>query len=346
LKEPRIGSFRPAFGLGGPFRQTVAATLLPARYPVTLPPAERRTIRLRPQDALSVLVTPSATSEPRGRLVLLHGLGGSATSRYMLRTTEAAWHRGWEVARVNFRGAEPDAPPSRTFHNAQRSEDLEAALRSLGWGSRPARDPERAAAGAGQGCPVVAVGFSLGGAILLRHLALAGAQSPLDAAVAVSPPVDLGRCLEALERPRNRVYHHYYVQRLRRQALRKVAAFPELFAGRPPRLDSIRIIDELFVAPDAGYSSAEAYYAGASVLPLLGGIEVPTLILTSRDDPFIPAALFEGLAAEGRSLATVITEAGGHVGYLSGGPLGGFRFWAASALLDWLESDAAPSRLS
>jgi hypothetical protein len=101
------------------------------------------------------------------------------------------------------------------------------------------------------------------------------------------------------------------------------------------------MIDALYVAPEAGYASAEDYYAGASVLPILGKVAVPSLIVTSRDDPFIPLEMFEGLADRAEPAAgkidLLVTRSGGHCGYLSGSLLTGLSFWAGEAILEWLE---------
>lgn len=339
-----VQPFHPAPGLGGSFRQTVLGALLPARYPRSLPPCVKQEIAVEGPDIVSVLITParaatdasSPTSDGptrpegrkagriRGRLVLLHGLGGSASSRYMLRTLVEAHHRGWEVARVNFRGADAENPGGATLHNAGRSDDVASILDQARW-SREA-----------QGTPVMLVGFSLGGAVLLRYLGERGSDTSVVAAAAVAPPVDLSICLEQLERRRNRLYHRYYVERMKKQILRKIAAHPGVLPAMDRRIDSVRSLDEVFTAPDAGYVSAAAYYAGASALPLLESVTVPVLILSSRDDPFVLPAAFEDLARRNSAFEVALTSRGGHVGYLarSGGRL---RFWAVGAILDWLE---------
>jgi hypothetical protein len=275
-------------------------------------------------ERLGVLVTP-ARGPARGRLVLLHGLGGSADSGYMLRTLALAWSRGYEVARVQFRGAERGITVRPSFHNAGRSDDLAAVLDRLEW-SEGARNT-----------PLAAVGFSLGGAVLLKYLGDAGGGARLAAAAAVSAPLDLAACLAALEEPRNRLYHRYYVRRLRRQARVTLRLHPGAWPPLDATMNAVRRIDTRYVAPDAGYASAEDYYRGASSLPLLGDIAVPTLLLSSRDDPFIPVSMYESLQKNGAPIEKLLTGRGGHVGYIARGGRGVPRFWAAQTILDWLE---------
>ena len=262
---------------------------------------------------------------PRGRLLLLHGLGGSIRSRYMLRMALEAHRRGWEVARLGFRGAEQDGLGRSGFHNAQRTEDVRAALDAIPW-SEPARKTRLAA-----------VGFSLGGAILLRYLGERGAGAGIDAAAAVAPPIDLSACLAELERPRNRVYHAYYVHRLRRQIRTRARAHPGRLPPLTRSMRSVRRLDEVYVAPDAGYPSAEAYYEGASARPSMRDIATPCLIIASEDDPFVPIELFADLPASPVRPEILSTRRGGHVGYLTRRE-GRLRLWAGERILDWLES--------
>jgi hypothetical protein len=66
---------------------------------------------------------------------------------------------------------------------------------------------------------------------------------------------------------------------------------------------------------------------------------VPTLLITARDDTFIPFEMFEHPAIASNSfLRLIATEHGGHLGFLS---RRGARFWldevAIEFLLDVLE---------
>jgi predicted alpha/beta-fold hydrolase len=184
---------------------------------------------------------------------------------------------------------------------------------------------------------MAAVGYSMGGAILLRCLGEMGATAPLSAAVAVNPPTDLAWCLRELEQPGNRLFHRYYVRSLRAGLTRRWRLHGDV--GEPPdprRHDSVRAMDEDYIAPDAGYPSAEAYYAGCSARVALAGIRVPTLVLSARDDPFVPAAMLRRDLADHPRVRLELLAAGGHMGYLEW-RRGRLAFWAAGAVLDVLE---------
>lgn len=323
-----VSQFRPAPWLAGPARQTVFGTLLPVRYPGAILAPRMQEILVpngSGEEKLTVFVTPAPRRprRPTGRLILLHGMGGSADSRYMLRTTEEGHRRGWEVARMNFRGARDGHPGGPTFHNAQRTEDVAACVEQVHWSLEARRTP------------LAIVGFSLGGAVLLKYLGQVGSLTPVGGAVAVAAPIDLAACLGALERPRNWLYHRYFVRRMRAQIGPKVRAHPGTLPALTRGMSSVRQLDAVYTAPDAGYPSAESYYEVASSKPLLRRITVPSLLLSSRDDPFIPADLFDDV--RGGPIDMVMTSAGGHIGFLEAK---GFwiSFWAARAILGWLES--------
>jgi predicted alpha/beta-fold hydrolase len=104
---------------------------------------------------------------------------------------------------------------------------------------------------------------------------------------------------------------------MRRQIRPKILAHPDRFAPLSWSIGSLRNLDELYIAPDAGYPSPEAYYEGASAQSRLGSIATPCFVLTANDDPFVPPRLFESLPPAPVPLQIMVTANGGHVGYLS-----------------------------
>ena len=86
--------------------------------------------------------------------------------------------------------------------------------------------------------------------------------------------------------------------------------------------------DDAATAPLHGFTNAQDYYAKSSSARYLGTIRVPTLLIHSADDPFLPAeAIPRAAAAANAMLHAEFTEAGGHVGFVAGPP---WRpvFWA------------------
>ena len=95
--------------------------------------------------------------------------------------------------------------------------------------------------------------------------------------------------------------------------------------------------DDAATAPLHGFSSADDYYRQSSSGPLIPAITVPTLILHSRDDPFLPAEAIPKAAMDTNpAINPVISEHGGHVGFISGGVPFRPHFWAEDFIAGWL----------
>ena len=251
-------------------------------------------------------------------VLLLHGLEGSARRPYALLSYAALRRRGLAAVGMNFRSCGGEANRlARSYHSGETG-DPRWVLERL-----RARWPERRFG---------ALGFSLGGNVLLKLLGDAGesARTLIGAAAAVSVPFDLSAGADELERgPLVRAYARHFLRSLVGKVVAKgelVAPLVELDAVRRAR--TMREFDHIATAPLHGFAGAAEYYAACSSAPVLERIRVPTLILHSRDDPFLPpAALPERTFASNPSLTAVVLERGGHVGFLEGPPWAP-RFWA------------------
>jgi predicted alpha/beta-fold hydrolase len=316
-------SFRPLPLLGNPHVQTVLGNLLSGRTAGL--PAEHHQIPLPDGDRLLLhdSVPPGWRDGDRMAL-LVHGLGGSHRSGYMGRVGRHLFQVGFRVARLDLRGAGRGASLARRSYHAGCSADVRVAAEAL-----LRRHPKS---------PLTLIGFSLGGNIVLK---LAGESkdrplSGLARVAALAPPIDLEACAALLAQPRNRFYESFFVRGLLAQAHRQRRFFPDLALPRFPRRLTLRRFDDLFTAPRGGFSDALDYYRRASALPLLGQVDVPALLLTARDDPFVAVGPFEGLARFAK-LEVQIVPQGGHLGFLGPDGAGGIR-WAERRLLDWVSA--------
>jgi predicted alpha/beta-fold hydrolase len=316
--ERRIDGFEPLPWLVGGHLETIVPGIWVS--PGVPGDHERVVIRVSPEASVVVLVHRPET-RARGTMLLVHGMGGSADSGYVCRTATRAIEEGWVVVRMNCRNCGGTAALSRTLYNAGQSDDIGAVLEALATGGLPR--------------PLVAVGFSLGGNLVLRYAGLAGSGSLADAVAAVNPPLDLAACSRALERPANRLYQLNFTMKLCREIerIRRIRPVPGPKAVWW-RIRTVRNLDRLFTAPDAGHPSAEAYYETASSGPTLAGLRVPTLMLSAANDPMIPLDTFAPYrAAAGGRITFVHPQRGGHVGYWQRGRP---RFWASEPILSWL----------
>jgi predicted alpha/beta-fold hydrolase len=317
------GFHPPAWSVGG-HRQTLLGYWVRRRLTWGLPTED-----LIVDTAEGVRLLVRASWQPgertaRPALVLVHGLGGSDTSGYLLATGQLASSRGWHVLRMNMRGAGDGAALDPRIYNAGLESDVVAVL-----------------AAAARLTPRVAVaGFSLGGNLALLALSRSRAQLPaaVAAGAAISPSVDLAACADALERRSNRPYQQFFIGGLRRAYARLAQLRPDLYeAGRERATRSVREFDAAITAPYGGYQDVNDYYARASSGPHLAAIERPTLIVAAADDPMVPGASVARwpLPTSGH-VVRLLTATGGHVGFVGATATPG-RFWAAQHLLDFLE---------
>jgi uncharacterized protein len=262
-------------------------------------------------------------------VLLVHGLGGSHRSGYMVRLTNALTLQHVRVVRLDLRGAGAGAAVARKLYNGGCSADVRAALAEV---ARWAPDS-----------PLLLVGLSLGGNIALKLAGeAASARVPgLAAVAALAPPIDLEACAEAIAQPCNRLYETYYVRALIRQVSRHRRFSRNERPVRFPRGTTLRQFDDLYTAPRGGFADALDYYRRASALPLLGRIALPSYILAARDDPFIPVVIFERLSRPA-PMEIQLAPHGGHLGFLGWDGNGGIR-WAERRLVEWIVSHAKPA---
>jgi predicted alpha/beta-fold hydrolase len=287
--------------------------------------AEQHRVPLSEGDQLVLHDDCPAGWRPGDRVALLiHGLAGCHTSGYMERIAHKLSERGVRAFRMDLRGCGAGQELARLPYHSGRSEDAVAALELL---ARIAPDS-----------PATLVGFSLGGNITLK---LAGELEDrpcanLDSAMAVCPPADLAACSRQIQKRPNTLYDRYFVGRLVEQLEARRHILPEEHAkpfARLPR--TLWEFDNLFTAVICGFGTAENYYAQASSLPLVSRIQLPTMILASRDDPMIPPHALEGVELP-PAVRLHMTDHGGHLGFISSGGVDPDRRWMDWRVVDWV----------
>jgi predicted alpha/beta-fold hydrolase len=129
------------------------------------------------------------------------------------------------------------------------------------------------------GRPLLAVGLSLGGtaSLMAAWPRILRARPPqarphrLTDGLACSAAPDLAACSAQIDRPGNRLYQRWLLQRLVQQV--RAEPLADHPAGKAATLEgsigSIRSLDARITAPRWGYRSVEHYYAEASPLPKL-----------------------------------------------------------------------------
>ena len=312
---PRLpDDFVPASGLTGAHPQTIFGV---AARPKLALPHERRRLETPDDDFVDVDVLEGRPGAPH--VVLLHGLEGSSTSGYMLQMMAGCRARGWTAWALNARSCSGTANRQAASYSSGDFRDARWLLSTITG-------------------PSAVVGFSLGGSVVLNLLAKARPEGVV-AAAAISTPFRLDECARHIDSsaPFARVYRRNFLSTMKDKALEKAARFPHLVdADAIRRAGSIRDFDDAFTAPLFGFTSAEDYYAQCSAASLLPRISTPTLLLSALDDPLAPAAHLPEDAEKSDALHVLLTERGGHVGFIAGSVLRP-SFWAEERVLRWLD---------
>ena len=299
--------FTPAWWLQGPHLQTTWPALLRPAPSVRL---TRERLELPDGDFIDI----DWTGDTGPIVVILHGLQGSSRSPHVRGLLRSVTGRGWRGAVMHFRGCGGKANRlPRTYHSGETG-DVGYFLRSL-----QEREPAT---------PVAAVGYSLGGNVLLKWLAERGAGAELVAAVAVSVPFLLARAADRLDRGFSRVYRRHFIVDLHRAILKK-------FRHRPGPLDldavhrarTFRGFDNRVTAPLHGFRDATHYYEAASCRQYLRGVARPTLVLHALDDPFMTRDVVPRRDELSPSIRMELSAAGGHVGFVEGSAPWSARYW-------------------
>lgn len=294
-------------------------TLYPAFLPRPAVPYRRERWDTPDDDFIDLDWTDDRPGAPI--VALFHGLEGDSRSHYALALMGAIRQRGWNGVVVHFRGCggEENRLP-RAYHSGDTHEAAWVLPRLK---SRCA------------GVPLFVCAVSLGANLLLKWLGENGpaARDLVARAAAVSAPLDLMAAGDALERGFSRVYTRHFLKSLKPKTLAKLIRFPGLFdRERLVRARTMRQFDDAFTAPVHGFRDTDDYWTRCSSKPWLSRIEVPTLVLNARNDPFLPEAALPGPADVAPHVVLEFPREGGHVGFVSG-PFPGNIGWLPQRLL-------------
>lgn len=307
--------FNPAWWLPGPHLQTLGARFLRPGGGVPL----RRERLDTPDGDFLDLDHAFDGADPRRdapMVLVLHGLEGSAQSKYALQAYRAIRAGGARAVGLNFRSCSGELNRLPKSYHSGETGDLAFVLGRL-------RERTRE--------PLGVIGFSLGGNILLKFLGERGesVHDLVAAASVISVPYDLAAGAHFLQRSGGWIYRSFLLRKLRRKIAAKRNILPQdLQLARIARARSFHAFDDAATAPLHGFASAHDYYERSSSRGFLSQIRVPTMLIHALDDPFLPVdAVPHAEVRDNPFLVSTFSPHGGHVGFVSGAP---WRptFWA------------------
>ena len=312
--------YRAPWWLPGGNLQTIYAPLLARAGDVRL-----RRERWTTPDGDFVDIDRVAGEARAPLVVLFHGLEGGSRSHYALALMSALARRGWRGAVAHFRGCSGELNRlPRAYHCGDSAE--------IDWMLRRFR-PEAL------GAPLFAAGVSLGGNALLKWLGEQGGEActVVDAAAAVSAPLDLMAAGDALGGGFNRLYARAFLATLRRKSIAKLAQYPGLYdRDAVLRARTLREFDNVVTARLHGFRDTDDYWTRSSSRPWLSRIGARTLLINARNDPFLPARALPSAAEVSAAVQREFPEEGGHAGFVTGS-LPGRIDWPAQRIISFFQ---------
>jgi len=260
-------------------------------------------------------------------LFILHGMGGSNRSRYILGLMERSRPQGWNVFCPSMYDISETKRKPTVFHSgcSRMIDDLlKKAARKLEFGE------------------VLLSGVSMGGNIILKMIGEWGGALPenVKGAAVISPLVDLPGSADKMEQHSTFIYRHSFLKKLRATMVRQAVRYQHYAdLERVNRARTLRQFDAAFTAPLSGFASVDEYYSTQGSEAVLEDISIPTCIVHSLDDPVLTSrALHTGGAVNNPEITVCLTRKGGHVGFLSARPEGERgSYWAENRVIDFLD---------
>ncbi len=313
--------------------QTLAAYAWPRRRQLrpTVSLDEDRLFEVAPGVQVLAQCRWHSDKQDHSTMVIWHGMEGSTSSIYMWSLARKAFAAGFNVVRVNYRNCGGTEHLTPTLYHGGLSADLNVVIREL-----IEKDGLK---------KIFLIGFSLGGNMVLKLLGEYRDDPPSEviSAAVVSPSVDLQASTDLILKGSNWLYHKNFVRSLKSRIKKKRHLYPDLYSLEGlAEIKTIKDFDERYTSRANGFDNAADYYYKSSSLRVADRIRVPTLIIHSRDDPFIPfEPLCESAFADNPYLLIFPTERGGHVAFISAEESTEDRFWAENRVVEFCQLSEA-----
>ncbi|MFT5660448.1 MAG: putative alpha/beta-fold hydrolase [Sulfurimonas sp.] len=261
--------------------------------------------------------------------IIFHGLAGSYESPYIKGIMNSLATAGYNSVLMHFRGCSGKVNNlPRSYHSGETGDALYFidSLKKIFPNAK-----------------LFAVGFSLGGNMLLKLLGEVRENSLLSGAVSISPPMELDICANAINQGFSRIYERHLVNDLNKGLIKKYAVNDiESYIGinvkEVKKLKTFWEFDSAYTAPIHGFKSAQDYYTKCSSRQFLKDIHTPTLIIHSKDDPFMNTKMIPQKHEMSKNVSLELSEYGGHVGFIEGGFFTP-KYWLESRIVDFFNEE-------
>lgn len=316
-----VGDFRAPWWARNPHVQTLLPRLLRRQPLVSL---QRERVELPDGDFLDLdWLNAGRSDSHQPIIVILHGLEGNSASPYAQGMLAALAARGWRALVMQFRGCSGELNRLPRAYHSGDIEDADTIFKLV-----RSRYPQ---------APMAAIGYSLGGNVLLKYLGERDSSNELIVAVAISVPFLLSECADRLQQGFSRFYQKVLLASLVQKTRAKFSQMACPLERRDfESIATIRDFDEQVTAPLHGFKDATDYYTRSSCRQYLKCITVPTLIVQAADDPFLTPAVIPGQGEISATTQLQLSARGGHVGFIYGKHPWRARHWLEERVPEFL----------
>ena len=304
-----IPRFKPRRWMANNHLQTCLPTVisrLKRPLPVKIEP-----IALPDGDVIELCSYGDKTHPP---LLLMPGLEGDYTSPYIRSVGKYLQKKGWYIIVMHYRSCGTTKNFQPRSYNAHCCEDFNFFLDYIA----EYYDLK----------PKYAIGFSMGGNLLLHH-AWQQSHQPFEGIITVSTPFDMLETVNHLPT----FYEKNFLIKFKTKTIKRLKQGADLpvTVEQIKNVASLKEFDNLLTAPLWDHADAEAYYRYSTCSHFLDKITTPTHMLFALDDPFIPEhSVPNQLNYEYVTIEAIPT--GGHVGFVAEEKVDGTRYWLGPKL--------------
>ena len=262
----------------------------------------------------------TSKNEKRPLVILSHGLEGNSTRQYIMGMVKNFNAHGFDCLAWNFRSCSEEINQTKRFYHSGATEDLDAVVKhSISNGYQK----------------IYLVGFSLGGNLTLKFLGEKGQNlyPEVQKAVVFSVPLHLSSSSKTI----SWLYDQRFIRSLNKKVEAKAKRFPEfeINTSNISKIKNLKDFDDEYTSQLHGFKDAEDYYEQNSSLYFLDSINIKTLIINAKNDPFLSKECFPSEQVKHLEKVYLQTpEGGGHCGFYPVDYQG--VLWSERRALEWI----------
>jgi len=247
--------------------------------------------------------------KPKAVLAIAPGMNGGCDTDYILELVHKAYIHGYLVVVVHNRGIGTPLTTPKLFHGGS-TDDFGTCIENI-----KDKYPD---------LPLVGMGISMGGNIILNYTGESGEDCLFDAVVAMSVPYDVELCARHITSQPviNSVLAGYYLTSLYEPNQKWLQDPSSPYKLDLQDIENVREtyeFDRRVICKMFDFEDPWDYYRSVSSKRVIHGVSTPTLCLHSLDDPIcLKECIPEQEILENENIILMTAFGGGHVDFFEG----------------------------